>query len=177
MAATSATYIRLLICLAGWSGFEGKFIPPGYNFTQPFLMGVSKCRVKSILSGLVFGLWADKQEHEELLFGERGDCGGPRLNRWVHQVWVVAGEGDALVPGTGSSLAPCVSLVSEGLRKEQLHAVSWIPALRSGTPRAQIIAGFPVDFETGRINASLLGQSKHSPPGSPRHILLCEDVA
>lgn len=97
---------------------------------------------------------------------------------------LAAGEGDALVPGTGSSLAPRFSLVSEGLLKEQLHAVSWIPALGSGIPRAQIIAGFPVDFETGRINAShptvvllfsCLWQSKHSPP--PRCIPLCEDVA
>lgn len=65
-----------------------------------------------------------------------------------------AGEGDALVPGTGTSLPPCFSLLSEGLLKEQLHAVSWIPALGSGVPRARIIMGFPVDFETGRINAS-----------------------
>lgn len=65
-----------------------------------------------------------------------------------------AGEGDALVPGTGTSLPPCFSLLSEGLLKEQFRAVSWIPALRSGVPRTQIIMGFPVDFETGRINAS-----------------------
>lgn len=57
-AAASATYIHLLICLAGWSGFEGKFIPPGCNFLQPFLTGLSECRVKSVRSGLVFGLWA-----------------------------------------------------------------------------------------------------------------------
>lgn len=62
-AAASPTYIHLLICLAGWSGFEGKFIPPGYNFAQPFLTGLSECRVKSIPSGLGFGLWADEQEH------------------------------------------------------------------------------------------------------------------
>lgn len=36
-AAASATYIHLLICLAGWSGFEGKFIPPEYNLHSPFL--------------------------------------------------------------------------------------------------------------------------------------------
>lgn len=91
-----------------------------------------------------------------------------------------ADDGDALVPGTGSSLAPRFSLVSEGLLKEQLHAVSWIPALGSGIPRTQIIAGFPVDFETGRINASHLAvvfifsfwQSKHVPP--PRRVWLCE---
>lgn len=68
----------------------------------------------------------------------------------------VAGGGDALEPGTGSSLALSSSLVSEGLVKEQLHAVSWIPALESGVPRAQIIAGFPVYFETGGTNASRL---------------------
>lgn len=55
----SATYIHLLICLAGWSGFEGKFIPLKYNFAQPFLTVLSMCRVKSICSGLIFGLWAD----------------------------------------------------------------------------------------------------------------------
>lgn len=59
MAAASATYIHLLICLVEWSGVEGKFIPPGYNFAQPFLMGLSECRVNSIRSGPVFGLWAD----------------------------------------------------------------------------------------------------------------------
>lgn len=58
-ATASGTYIHLLICLAGWSGFEGKFIPSEYNFAQPFLMGLSMCRVKSICSGLRFGLWAD----------------------------------------------------------------------------------------------------------------------
>lgn len=63
------------------------------------------------------------------------------------------GGRDALEPGTGSSLALSSSLVGEGLLKEQLHAVSWIPALESGVPRAQIVAGFPVYFETGRINA------------------------
>lgn len=67
----------------------------------------------------------------------------------------VAGGGDALEPGTGSSLALSSSLVSEGLVKEQLHAVSWIPALESGVPRAQIIAGFLVYFETGGTNALL----------------------
>jgi len=65
-----------------------------------------------------------------------------------------AGDGDAPEPGMGSLLAARFSLVREGLLKEQLHAVSWIPALGSGVPRAHIIAGFPVDFETGRINAS-----------------------
>lgn len=64
----------------------------------------------------------------------------------------MAGGGDALEPGTGSSLALSSSLLGEGLLKEQLHAVSWIPALESGVPRAQIIAGFLVYFETGRIN-------------------------
>lgn len=55
-ATASGTYIHLLICLAGWSGFEGKFIPSEYNFAQPFLMDLSMCRVKSICSGLRFGL-------------------------------------------------------------------------------------------------------------------------
>lgn len=45
-ATASATYIHLLICLAGWSGFEGKFIPLGYNFAQPFLTGFSKLQSK-----------------------------------------------------------------------------------------------------------------------------------
>lgn len=58
MAAASATYIHLLICLAGWSGFEGKFVASGYNFAQPFLTGSSECRVKSLCSELIFGLWA-----------------------------------------------------------------------------------------------------------------------
>lgn len=59
MAAASATYIHLLICLAGWSGVEGKFIPLGYNFAQLFHTGWSECRVNSIRSGPVFALWAD----------------------------------------------------------------------------------------------------------------------
>lgn len=64
---------------------------------------------------------------------------------------LAAGEVNALMPGTSS---PCYRLVSEGLLKEQLHAVSWIPALGSGIPRVRIIVGFPVDFETERVNAS-----------------------
>lgn len=95
----------------------------------------------------------------------------------------MADDGDALARGTGSSLAPRFSLVSEGLLKEQLHAVSWIPALGSGIPRAQIIAGFPVDFETGSINAShpavvlfsCFGKANARPLRTS--ILLCEGVA
>lgn len=58
VAAAFATYIHLLICLAGWSGFEGTFIPPEYNFAQPFFKGLSEYRAKIICSGLIFGLWA-----------------------------------------------------------------------------------------------------------------------
>lgn len=93
----------------------------------------------------------------------------------------MAGGGDALKPGTGSSLALSSSLLGEGLLKEQLHAVSWIPALESGVPRAQIIAGFPVYFETGRINALRptsfysLGSAKQAlAPSVP--IWLCKDA-
>lgn len=81
------------------------------------------------------------------------------------------------MPGTAARwlAALLLRLVGEGLLKEQLHAVSWIPVLGSGKPRARLIAGFPVDLGTGGINASRLAvvssscsDKTNAPPSTPR---------
>lgn len=124
--------------------------------------------MKSVLPGLLFGFWGGERDHQKPPGGREAPWG---------RGMGAAGR-DALVPGTAARwlAALLLRLVGEGLLKEQLHAVSWIPVLGSGIPRAWLIAGFPVDLGTGGINASRpvvvsssCSDKTNAPPHLPPH--------